>query len=263
MLYVYGVGFDPVGPPDVPGVGPGTGAFRSVGHGGVAALLGVVEPPGPAVTARNMNAHAHVADRVATSQTFLPARFGTVMADDHTVRATLLEPQREALVQTLRNLDGCVEMLLTVDHDVDTLLREALTASPSLARQRRRLAGRPAAASYYDRIALGEAARSEALALQARDLERLAEEMRSAVRAAVALSVPDGSTSRLAYLVEIEALDRFDATLERFAVAHAGRLHMDLVGPLAPWDFTEVHGPPADARNGRGRLRSMAEAGGR
>lgn len=263
MLYLYGVGFDPVGPPDVPGVGPGEGTFRSVGHGAVAALLGVVEPPGPPATARNLDAHARVADHVATAQTFVPARFGTVMTDDQAVRATLLEVQGEALVQALRNLDGCVEMQLTVHHDVDTLLREALTVSPSLVRHRRRLAGRPAAATYYDRIALGEAARHEALGLQARDLGHLAEEMRSAVRAAVALSVPDGSTSRLAYLVEREELDRFDAALERFGVEHAGRVHMDLVGPLAPWDFTEVHETPADPRGWPDRPRPMAEAGGR
>ena len=247
VLHLYGVGFEPLSPPDDPGVGPGPGELRSVAHRGLAALVGEVEPPGPPATARNLSAHERVADRVAAAQAFLPARFGMVAADERSLRTTLLGPREEELRQGLRRIEGCVEMRLTVRHDVDVLLQEALATSASLARLRRRITGRPAAATYYDRIALGEAARNEVLGMQRRDLEALHGRVGPVVRAARALSEPDGTTGRLAYLVESRTLGSFDARLERFGEAHAGRLSMELVGPLAAWDYTDVVDAPSPA----------------
>jgi hypothetical protein len=262
MLYLYGVGFDPLEPPDaVAGVGHGADEFRVVAHHALAALVGPVASPGPAATSRNLATHERVADAIAATGAFLPARFGTVVADEPSLRGAMLEPQEAPLTHALARIEGCVEMRVTIRHDLDGLMREALTASPTVARLRRRVAGRPAAASYYDRIALGEAARNEALRLQQRDLETLQRAVGPVVRAARLLSGPDGTTSRLAYLVETTALDRLDAQLESYGQEHGGRLQIDLVGPLAVWDFTEVE-EPSSGGGGRPGRRAVARVGG-
>ncbi len=259
-VYLYGVGHRSLSPPeDVAGVSPSAGGFRVVIDGELAALVTDLADDRsgsrPMATTGNLAAHEQVVDAVAGRQSFVPARFGVVAESDTDLVAELLQAKRSMLTRTLERLSGRVELRLTVEFEGDELLREALAHSPRLEKLRRRVQGRPAAATYYDRIALGEAAREEVLRLQQRELHALGARLASVVADQRLLTGPDGASARLAYLVDAEGLERFDDELEAYAADHEGQLRLELLGPLAPWDFADLADDPGAQPAPAGRAR--------
>jgi hypothetical protein len=239
-VYLYGVGHRWLeAPTDVEGVAPSTGDCRVISDGALGALVTVV-PSRPPVTSRNVVGHERVVDAAARAGGFVPARFGVVAEDADAVVTDLLETSRAALTKSLELLSGRVELRLTVTHEGDELLREAIEQSPRLAQLSRRVRARPSAATYYDRITLGEAARDEVVRLQHRDLDALQGRLAPLVAGQKVLAGPDGASTRVAYLVGCDDLERFDEALEEYAASREGKVRLELLGPLAPWDFVDL-----------------------
>lgn len=262
-LYLYGVGHRTLAPPaGVDGVAPSTGA-RVVADGDLGALVADLRSDGPdgrpPATTANLAAHERVVDAAADCGPFVPARFGVVADNDDSLVNRLLRARHAALIRTLAHLSGRAELRVTVTFEGDHLLREAVARNPLLARLRRRVQGRPATATYYDRIALGEAAREAVLRIQHRELDALHARLLRVVAELKPLAPPDGTTARLAVLVGTDDLDRLDEELEAYAADLDGLVRFDLLGPIAPWDFAELGAGPEDAGGSPVRRQRMPQ----
>ena len=95
------------------GLGVCAEPLRVVAVGGLVALVGDVADP-PAPTAVTLRAQDAVLRRLAAGiDGVLPARFGTLVADDAAL-AEVLERRRSQLAQALSRVAGCEQMTLRV-----------------------------------------------------------------------------------------------------------------------------------------------------
>lgn len=239
-IYVYGVvAASERGEVEASGVGGQNAAVRRVVLDGIAALVSDV-PGGALVAARDLRAHWSVLEEVAGRTTVLPVRLGTVMENEAAVAEEFLAPNAERLSALLADLDGKVQLNVKGFYDEERLLREVVHEAPAVARMRDRVQALPEAASYYDRIRLGELVSAEIDRRRERDvhlvrgwLELLAE---------AALTEPpttrNGAVSA-AFLVRRERVDEFSEAVRRLAEEVGDRMTIRYVGPLPPYSFAD------------------------
>jgi hypothetical protein len=236
-LYVYGVmraGDDPAPPSG----GVGDSPVQSIEHGSVAAL--VSEVPGDSVPprARNLTAHTEVLRAAMDRATVLPMRFGVLMPDADTVRHDLLEVREPWLTGMLDALDGRVEMTVSAMYREDVLLREVVSQDRAIAALRERVQSRPAAATHFERIRLGELVAGAVEAKRGADAATVLEALRPLADAYLpGEPLHERMVVNAAFLVRRDKLAEFDAAVERVSAERAERMHFKLTGPLPPFSF--------------------------
>jgi len=237
-LYVYGVTRAGAPAPHEHGV-EGERARLFV-HGGLAAIVGP-PPAGPVVPSRrNLDAHTAVLRAAMRNAPVAPMRFGVVMPQD-AIERELLEAPRESLDELLARIDGLVELELKVVYDEDALLREVIAAEPGLRRMRERLRGKAEDATYYDRIRVGELVAEGVERARTARAERILEALRPyAVDLRVADEVPARVALKASFLVEEDAVARFERAAEDVAAQTAPTYKCHLFGPLPPFSFVEL-----------------------
>ena len=238
-VYVYGVLRDSErGAVSVSGVE--SSDVRTVRHGGLAALVSDLDRD-TLSAAKEVRAHWRVLEEASNEATVLPVRFGTVMESEGAVRDRLLEPNAERLTGLLQELAGRVQLSVKADYDEERLLRHVVEGTPEVAALSQRVKQLPEAASYYDRIRLGELVSAEIERQRGADhafaLERL-EPLAVAAHSEV-VSGAHGAVN-LAFLVERRGVERFSAEVRALAGEWGERLHIRYVGPLPPYSFAEA-----------------------
>jgi hypothetical protein len=237
--YVYGV------------VEPGTAAPRTRGIGGrrvtlvqgdgLAALAGAVPceelKPGSA----ELTAHARVLERALGHGPVLPMRFGVVMPDEDAVVAQLLEPFREDLLAQLRSLRGKVELHLRAIYEERALMAAVVAAEPRIAARGQALRDTDPDATYYERIELGQLVAGAVERIRVQDEAAILDAL---APLAVAYSASEAANERvaadLAFLVEEDALGRFDAAVDDLGRRNDGRIRLRYVGPRPAYSFVEL-----------------------
>jgi hypothetical protein len=239
-VYVYGIA-PAAERADVEAAGigaPETGVRRVV-HGDLAALVSDIELA-PLTAARDLRAHWRVLEEVASRATVLPVRFGTIMESDEAVVQELLAPRHDGLVAQLAELSGRVQLTVKCFYEEERLLREVVRDSPAVARLNERVRGLPEAATYYERIRLGELVAGEVEQARERDaalvLGRL-EPLAVAARRETP-STRDGAVNA-AFLVDRDRVDEFSGAVGELAGELEGRMRLRYIGPLPPYSFTE------------------------
>jgi Gas vesicle synthesis protein GvpL/GvpF len=239
-VYVYGIA-RAAEPTDVetPGVGSSQGSVRRIVHGELAALVSDVES-GPLVAARGLRAHWRVLEEATRKGTVLPVRFGTVMENDDAVVGQFLALRHDDLVAQLTRLSGKVQLSVKAFYEEDRLLRGVVQRSRAVAQMRDRVRGRPEAATYYDRIQLGELVAGEVEQARERDTAMVLERLEP-LAVAVRREPPAGAEGAVnaAFLVERRRVDEFSEAVAQLADDVEGRLRLRYVGPLPPYSFTE------------------------
>jgi Gas vesicle synthesis protein GvpL/GvpF len=156
------------------------------------------------------------------------------------VVAASLTPRHDRLAGQLAELAGKVQLTVKGFYEEEQLMRGVVQGSPAVARLRERVRGRPDAATYYDRIRLGELVAAEVEQARDRDaamvLERLQPLAYSALREPPATS--DGALN-LAFLVERDRMDDFGRAVAALTREVEGRMRLRYIGPLPPYSFTE------------------------
>jgi Gas vesicle synthesis protein GvpL/GvpF len=239
-VYVYGIA--PAAERtdvEVDGVGATKTGVRRIVHRDLAALVSDVEL-GPLAAARDLRAHWRVLEEAASRATVLPVRFGTVMESDDAVVEGLLAPRHDRLVAQLAELSGTVQLSVKCFYDEERLLRGVIRGSPAVASLSEHVRGRPEAATYYDRIRLGELVAGEVEQARERDaalvLGRL-EPLAVAARREPP-STSDGAVNA-AFLVERARVDQFSGAVAELAGELEGRMRLRYVGPLPPYSFAD------------------------
>jgi hypothetical protein len=220
---------------------------RRVTHRDVAALVSDVAED-QLMASRVVRLHWRVLEEAGASATVLPVRFGTVMAGDDAVVDDFLAPRHDDLVAGLAELAGKVQLTVKGFFDEEALMRGVVEHSPAVARLRARVRGVPEAASYYQRIELGELVAAEVERARDADttlvLDRLAP-----LAVAVSREPPatiDAAVSA-AFLVERERVDEFSRAVGELGKELAGRVRLRYVGPLPPYSFAGDDAPAGSA----------------
>ena len=204
--------------------------------------------------------------------TVLPVRFGTVMAGEHAVADEFLAPRYDELVAELAELAGKVQLTVKGFFEEEALMRGVVERSPAIARLRERVRGLPEAATYYERIQLGQLVAAEVERARERDTELVLERLEPLAVAASRASRPRplDAAVNAAFLVERDRVDEFSRAVGRLGRELEGRVRLRYVGPLPPYSFAgddatrgTRHGPDHRAAHAPARSRARHRVAGR
>lgn len=184
--------------------------------------------------------HWSVLQQACEAATVVPVRFGTILEDERAVREDLLDANAAQLDELLAQLDGCVQMTVRGSYVEERLLADAVKSSPAISRLAAQVRRTPDAASYFDRIRLGEGI-ANAVALQReQDAERAYEMLEPAAVTGRAEDAPGQLDAfNLAFLVKRSRQDDFSGRVRDLGGEVEGRINVRYVGPLPPYSFAE------------------------
>jgi hypothetical protein len=253
-IYVYGIL-----PGDIEleeqaaGVGDPPSPVRLVKYRDIAALVSDVNVAKPLGTPQDLLAHEDLLDASAAEVPVLPMKFGAVVASEDAVTAELLQPYYDGFRAALEQVEGYAEYVVKGRYVEQAILAEILAEDPAAADLAAQVtsAGANALAGRDSQIQLGEMI-SQAIAVKREQDTRV---LGDALAAQVSASVVRPPSHELdavhaAFLVEAQAGPRLQRALTKLAADWAGRVQLQLIGPLAVYDFV---GTPA-ASPGSGGL---------
>jgi hypothetical protein len=240
-LYVYGFMRREDGASATRGGSGATPPVTTVVHGELCALVSEVPDDNLSLRRESVLAHSNTLQRAFGHGPVLPLRFGTVVPDEAGLEREVLAPRQEEFLARLRDLDGVAEMQVRATYLEEPLLRSVLASSPALAQKAARLRELPAAATHFDRLALGEAI---TLAVQTRaqdDAQRLIGALRD-LSLAVLVGEPTHERGVLngSFLVAADRFDEFDAAVETLSQQHGDRMEFKLIGPMPAYSFADA-----------------------
>jgi gas vesicle protein GvpL/GvpF len=203
---------------------------------GVAALVSDVPASDLRVRRADLRRHLDVIEEAFGKATILPCRFGTLVDSRAAVRAELLEPRRDELLQGLEQLDERVQLNVKATYDEEALLGSIVAQDREIAalRDRTRELG---AAGHAEQIRLGELVAAAVEDRRAFDAARLVEQLAASAADVVVEEASGGTTLKASFLVDRKRLRSFDKTLERVAAAEQSMLQFEVIGPLPPTAF--------------------------
>jgi len=226
--YVYGV------VRGVPAIGRRGVADAKVGvveHDGLAALVSGVDAASLRAKRRDLVAHQEVLQEAFESGPVLPLRFGTVFRSDEAVRTELLAARSAELSRLLARFESFVELSVRAYYVEDAVLREIVEGDREVARLKGRASD----------VALGEAVAHALSARRAADARAIEHALLPfAEDAAVDPPRTEFEVFRGAFLVEREAVTRFDRAMDELARKHDATLVFKYVGPLPPHSFVDA-----------------------
>lgn len=239
--YVYGIVPSRTElPTGARGVGDPGGEVLLVRHGQIAAVVSGVPVDSALGTRRDLLRHSRLLDAIARSTPTLPMRFGAVLADAEAVVDELLAPRHGRFAWALSALEGQAQFTVKARHVEEAVLREVLVEEPEIARLRDGLRHRPVDAGYYDRIRLGELIAGAVARRREADTVALVEELAPYARSVAwsPAAAEDGIVDA-ALLVDRDVWPALERGVEGIAERRAGRMRLRLLGPLAPYDFSD------------------------
>ena len=215
-----------------------SGAVRWITHGEVAAL--VSDAAGKRMASDALRKHWRVLEELAGRTTVLPVRFGTAMAGDRAVIDEFLAPSHDRLAASLASMAGKVQLTVKGVYEEGALLRGVVERTPAIARLRERVRGMPEAASYYDRIRLGEMIAGAVERAREADTARVLDRLGPLAVATVRES-PSSVNSAVdaAFLVERDRVPEFGEAVTGLARELGDRVRIRFIGPLPPYSFAE------------------------
>lgn len=228
---------------DVDDLGVADGGLKGAAVGR-ATYAGVTAIVSPLLSERvrssrsDLSAHQRVVEFVAASATILPLQFGVVMPSEQSVKDDFLEPNRAELDLLLDEMAGKVELRLRATYLGDVALQDAVESHSSIRRLQHRIQSRGEAASYHDRIQLGEMVAAAMDRIKGDEAAEIIDRLGPHAVSIQALNTGREDVAfNPAFLVEETSRLQFDNAIDTLARDWEHRMSFQLVGPLAPWDF--------------------------
>jgi hypothetical protein len=238
-VYVYGIlPGDIEVEPGAAGVGDPPGEVRAVRFRDLTALVSDVDLDQPLGRAEDLFTHEELLDSSAAGMPVLPLRFGAVLASDDAVAEELLGPHYEEFSAALEQLDGHAEYVVKGRYIENAVLGEILRENPEAGQLGDQIRGADPEVTRDQRIRLGEIVAGSIDARRVTDTRALGE----AVSGQVAASVVRPPSHELdavyaAFLVETDKVEALRQAVEELARSWQDRVELQLVGPLAAYDF--------------------------
>ncbi|MGZ4428343.1 MAG: GvpL/GvpF family gas vesicle protein [Nocardioidaceae bacterium] len=236
--YVYGVvttGRTRL-PEDLTGVDDS--AVELVECGELAAVVGEIALDRTSGRRADVMAHSHVLDALAAAGPVVPVQFGSVLPDREAVVEEFLAPNQDQFAELIDALTGRAQFHVRATYHEGAVLQEVVAENPEVAELRRRTRDLPEDAALGDRVRLGELVSAAMSAKREQDSQILFDVVLPHVAAHTVREV--GGVDALldvAFLVDDERREDFEQALEDAAAAMHERVRLQLVGPVAPYDF--------------------------
>ena len=257
---------------DLPGAGVAAqaGGIHTLPHDGIAAVVGPSDADDYQGLAREelvnvLLQHQRVVEEVLPVFPVLPAKFGTVLADEARV-VELLTRGHDLLRDELERLAACVQMEVVVQWDIQKVFAE-IGSDERIEQVRAAAAAAPAAQADAMRILLGQTVQALLEQRRAELKDRLLPRLQETGREVHANPLMDDKmVLNLALLVDEPGRLRLDALLPELDEELEGSLVFRCVGPLPPYTFAtlEVETPSfADTERARALLELPVEVSGR
>lgn len=216
--------------------------LRLVEKGAVAAIVSSTQSERIRPTRAALSAHEQVAAVAHRCGPVLPVRFGSLFPDPDAVARDLLSSSRPELEDLLEAVRGKDEFRLRARYLTDVAVRDVVARSPEVQRLRRRLARLSGGAHRSAGVQLGELVMAGLEALREEDAVRIMGELAPLVEATEQLADRSEDTAlHVALMVDRSQIEGLEGAIERVAKRQRERLHLELIGPLPPWDFTVIH----------------------
>jgi Gas vesicle synthesis protein GvpL/GvpF len=213
--------------------------LRFVTSGKLAAVL-APEPEG-ASTRDNLTSHASLVERLHARTPILPARYGILVRQPAEVVGRLLDPNRDALVDLLNDVEERDEVLVRAYQVEDAALAEVVETDPEIERLREATRGVPEEASRDLRLRLGERVAAGLAGLAQRDAALVLDVLRPLAAAVVAEAPATGAQILDAsFLVDRARSSAFDQAVGSLMQRLAPGTEVRAVGPLPPYRFAEI-----------------------
>jgi hypothetical protein len=185
---------------------------------------------------------------LGSTDALVPLRFGTVYPDDDSVVRDLLEARGDELDALLHRVENRVEARLKAFYVEHAILAEIVAEQPRVAALHRRTQALPSAATYYDRIQLGELVAAALAAKRRRDGERILSRLVPlAVDHCVEEESHEWSLLTVSFLLERSALEEFQSGVRALAQDTEERLQVRCLAPLPPYSFVALPLEPIEA----------------
>jgi Gas vesicle synthesis protein GvpL/GvpF/Lsr2 len=238
-IYVYGVlPADIEVTADVPGVGEHPGLLRVVRFDGLAALISEVDVPGRLGSADDLRTYREILDATAVEMPVLPLRFGTVLASEDAVAEELLAARREEFAAALEKLEGRAEFQVKGRYVKAAVLGEVVSRDKKAARLREASHGQDPDAARQARLELGRFLSETATASREQDTRAVRRAMdRLCVASIVREPARELDAVDMAFLVALNQERDVERAIEDLAREWEGRIEVQLLGPMAAYDF--------------------------
>ena len=220
----------------VPGV---DGApLRLVAHGDVAAAVNDIALERPPGRRADLVAYSQAVDDLRSGGVVVPVRYGSVMPDDEAVLEEFLAPNEAYFAELLDQLEGRAQFNVRAGYRDNAGLAEIVSTDPEVAELRERTRDLPEDAAYADRVRLGELVARHMDAKRESDADILVAAIAPFV-AAHRVQIGSGLEviCDLNVLVDDDHRLAFEQQMEDLAEAVHERIALQLVGPIAPYDF--------------------------
>jgi hypothetical protein len=247
--YLYGIARGlPPGGLTLPAVGEPGAEIRSIESARCVAVVSDVAETFVDATAEDLQRHSDVLQTLlSTTKALVPLRFGTVYPDDESVVRDLLEARGDELDALLHRVENRVEARLKAFYVEEAILAEIVAEQPRVAALHRRTQGLPSAATYYDRIQLGELVAAALSAKRRRDGERILSRLAPlAVDHCVEEESHEWSLLTVSFLLDRSALRDFQSAVAAIADDAEARLQVRCLAPLPPYSFVALPFEPVE-----------------
>jgi hypothetical protein len=248
-IYVYGILPDDIEVAgDTPGVGEHPGPLRDVRFDGLAALVSDVDMSGWLGSPEDLRTYREILDATAAEVPVLPLRFGTILTSEDAVAEELLAARHDEFTAALERIEGCTEFQVKGSYVKDAVLGEVLSRNKRAARLRDAIEGQDPDAAREASNELDQLLNEAATAWRKRDMRTLRQVMEGVCAASVARQ-PAGELDavHVAFLVDADEERDVARAVEALARDWEGRIDLQLLGPMAAYDFTGAAQPEADS----------------
>ena len=224
-----------------PAIGGRGDEIRTVRHEDLVAV--VSDSPMMRYTLRReyLVPHEQVIEETMRRADVLPVTFGSIALGDQQVRERLLEPRSRELHDYLSYIHGRVELDVKVYWNEERVFAEVLLENPDILALREAVNAQSEESSYYDRIQLGEMIHSAVASKRDAEAEAILAALSPlAYDTRVNDPLMDMMVLNGAFLVHKERESEFDEAVAAMTEANEGRLLVQYLGPLPPYNFVSI-----------------------
>jgi hypothetical protein len=239
-IYVYGIlPADIEVAAGIPGVGEDPGLLHDVRLDGLAALVSEVNVSAQLGSPDDLRTYREILDATASEVPILPLHFGTVLTSEDAVAEELLAANHDEFAAALDRLEGRAEFQIRGRYVEDAILAEVLSENKQAARLRETIQGKDPDAARNARIELDQLI-SEAVAARREEDTRAVQQAMEGVSVASVAREParELGAVHVAFLVDVDREREVERVIEDLAREWEGRIDIQLLGPMAAYDFT-------------------------
>lgn len=238
-IYVYGIlPADIEVAAGIPGVGEHPGLLRDARFDGLAALISDVDSSGPVGSPADLQTHQEILDATAAEVPIVPLPFGTILPSEDAVAQDLLAARYDEFTAALDQLDGRAEFQVKGRYVKDAVLDEVLSQNKQAAGLREAIEGKDPDAARNATIELSQLLDQEVKTRREEDTRALMQAMERLCVASVAREpTHELDAVHVAFLVAVDQEPEVDRVIEDLAHEWEGRIDVQLLGPMAAYDF--------------------------